>query len=154
MNAKSKALSLLNNRDKTEYEMRDSLRKAGFDGSDVDATIEYLKDMKYIDDESYAYRFIEMCMEKKRGPYRMRRDLKSRGVAPPVIEDAIYELVTDDWEWNTAEALVNDIKYKNSDLRTDKLLAKIVNKLSYEGFSDYIVNDVVYSLYDDENDMT
>lgn len=139
---KEKALSLLKNRDKTECEMRDALEKNQFSPDQIDDTVFYLKDMGYIDDEAYAYKYVEMSMDKRRGPLRIVRELEMKGIPRDVIDDAIEETMEDQWEWDIAEAIAEDIKHKNSSLSDEKILAKIVNKLSYEGFSEEIINEI------------
>lgn len=146
---KEKAISLLKNRDKTEYEIKEALKKNGFSEIEIEDTIEYLLRMKYINDEEYAARFIEISMGKKRGPLRITRELEAKGVHFSIIENALYDNMDSDWEWETAETIVASIKSKNSGLNDDKVLAKIVNKLNYEGFSEEIINDIVEDLYSD-----
>lgn len=139
---KAKAIALLKNKDKTEYEIKEALLKAQFDQAQIDETIEYLKELRYIDDIKYANNYIESSMEKNRGPNRMRRELESKGVSINDIEDCIYEMIDDEWEIQTAQKIVDDISYKYSNLKEEKLLAKIVNKLNYEGFSEDVINDI------------
>lgn len=147
--AKERALALLKNRDKTEYEIRAALKKAGFPDGDVDETIEYLKGLDYINDESYVTKFIEMSVEKKRGPLRIHRDLAAKGIDAGMIDDLIHEVLDDQWEWDIADCIVTDIKKSNPSLSREKLLTKIVNKLNYEGFSSEVINEIAEELYSD-----
>ena len=145
---KETALSLLKNRDKTESEVTETLIKKGFEPGAVGETVEYLKDMRYIDDFSYATRYIEMSMEKMRGPLRISRELKLKGIDDDLIDDVLAEVLDDQWEWDTADLIVEDIKSKNPSLGNDRLLVKIINKLTYEGFSDDVISDVTERLYE------
>lgn len=147
-----KAMSILAKRDKTEYEMKEALKKAGFDHNEIEDTLSYLKEKKYINDNNYAERFVEISLEKKRGPYRIRRELKQKGVDSFVIDDAIYNVMDEDWEINTAKLIADTINRKNVGLKQEKILAKIINKLRYEGFSDSVISEISNELYNDELD--
>ncbi len=144
---KEKAVSLLKNSPKTEREMRSALEKSGFSQEGIDETIEFLVDLGYMDDVKYAVDFVEMSMAKKRGPLRIKRELEAKGVESDIIEDSIRCTMDDQWEWDMADQIVTEIKSNNPSLKEDKILAKIVNKLTYEGFSDDVINEIVGKFY-------
>lgn len=56
--AKQKALSLLNYMDRTESQLRQKLQEKSFDEQAIDAAVEYVKSFGYINDVSYAERYI------------------------------------------------------------------------------------------------
>lgn len=56
--AKQKALSLLNYMDRTESQLRQKLQEKSFDEQVIDAAVEYVKSFDYINDVSYAERYI------------------------------------------------------------------------------------------------
>ena len=56
--AKEKALSLLNYMDRTESQLRQKLQEKSFNEQAIDAAIEYVKSFGYINDVSYAERYI------------------------------------------------------------------------------------------------
>jgi SOS response regulatory protein OraA/RecX len=56
--AKQKALSLLNYMDRTESQLRQKLQEKSFDEQAIDAAVEYVKSFDYINDVSYAERYI------------------------------------------------------------------------------------------------
>ena len=140
---KEKALSILKARDKTEYELIEALRIAGYSEEEITETLLYLKDMGYIDDLSYAGRYVQISMDKRRGPKRIERELIEKGVKSSVIYDVMSDEMDYEWETDTAESIAQEIKSKNPALREDKLIAKIVNKLSYEGFDEDIINEII-----------
>lgn len=144
---KERALKLLKKRDKTEHEIKETLSKDGYDEIQIEETIEYLKNLRYIDDYEYALRFIEISMDKNRGPLRITKELAVKGISSDVIEDALYERMSGQWEWDTARSIADGIKSKYPSLSEEKLLAKIVNKLSYEGFSEEVISDVAEDFY-------
>lgn len=148
---KEKAISLLKNRDKTEHEIREALAKSGFDEIQIEDTIEYLQDSKYIDDIRYTENYVDSSKEKRRGPNRMRRDLASKGIDSNIIEDILYSSVDYEWELNTANQIAENISTKHPNLGDDKLLAKVINKLNYEGFSNDVISEVADTLTDNSD---
>ena len=140
--AKEAALKFLKNKDRTEQEIVRFLKKNGWDQVGIEDTLEYLKALHYVDDYQYAVNFLEMSMDRNRGPLRIARELSAKGIVSHIIEDAMYEVMPQEWERNAALRISDDIQSKNPSLSNEKLLAKIVNKLSYEGFNEEVINDM------------
>lgn len=149
--SREKAIAILKNKDKTEFEMRSALEKNGYSAEEIDGTIEYLVELSYIDDVAYTVNFVEMSMEKRRGPIRITRELAAKGIEDGVIRDCISDIMCDQWEWETARAIAEDIRRKNPSVTGDKVLARIVNKLTYEGFSDDVVSEIAEDLYSNDS---
>ena len=91
--AKQKALSLLNYMDRTESQLRQKLQEKSFHEQAIDAAIEYVKSFGYINDVSYAERYIlnRRTAKSKREIYAA---LCQKGICREDIEramDSCYE---------------------------------------------------------------
>lgn len=117
LRAKKKAMSLLQHMDRTEWELRSKLEKAGFSADSVREAIEYVRGFHYIDDRRYALRFAEIYCES-RSIQRIRQDLQKKHVSDEWIDVALEEIGYDD-----SRALKKAM---------DKVLCGIDQKLSYE----------------------
>jgi len=147
--AKEKALALLKNRDKTVFEISEALKKNSFGEDNITETINYLKDLGYLDDFTYAANFTEMSMDKRRGPLRITRELEAKGISRDLIDATLKKEMDDQWERNNARLLAHEIKKKNTTLASDKQLAKIVNKLTYEGYSEDVIKEITEDFLSD-----
>lgn len=87
INAKKKAMSLLLDMDRTEKDLRDKLRRAGFSEENADQAVAYVKSYGYINDERYAQHFIEVNRGRK-SARRMKFDLANKGIPGDMIENA------------------------------------------------------------------
>lgn len=117
LRAKKKAMSLLQHMDRTEWELRSKIEKAGFSEEAVREAIEYVRSFHYIDDERYAIRFAEIYRES-RSISRIRQDLQKKHIPEETIALALEEIDYDD-----SAALKKAI---------DKLLKNQTNAPSYE----------------------
>ncbi len=86
-NAKMKAMTLLLDMDRTEKDLTDRLRRAGFSEDNIGQAVAYVKSYGYINDRRYAEHFIEVNRGRK-SERRMRFDLAGKGISGELIEEA------------------------------------------------------------------
>lgn len=90
------ALRALMRRAHSVYEMRQALERRAEDTSLVPRVMARLKEQKYLDDARYARQFARQQAEtRRRGRFRIARDLRARGVADRHIEAALNEVLAD-----------------------------------------------------------
>lgn len=85
------AYRYLGRRERTESELRSRLARS-FDAPTVDAALEVLRDLGYVDDARYARLFVEdkRALEQW-GSERIERVLRSRGIDRELIEAVLRE---------------------------------------------------------------
>ena len=77
--ARRKAMSLLEHKDRTEQELRDRLRQAGFSPEDLENAIEYVRSFGYINDDRYASAFILGRIDRK-SRNKILQELQQKGI--------------------------------------------------------------------------
>lgn len=117
LRAKKKAMSLLQHMDRTEWELRSKLEKAGFAEEPVQEAVEYVRSFHYIDDRRYALRFAEIYCES-RSIQRIRQDLQKKHISEEWIALALEKI-----EYDDSRALKKAM---------DKVLSGIDKELSYQ----------------------
>ncbi len=91
LRAKKKAMSLLNYKDRTEWELMDKLAKAGFSEEAINGALEYARSFHYIDDERYAMHFVDIH-HKSKSIKRLEQDLANKHVPEKYISLAIESI--------------------------------------------------------------
>lgn len=87
------ALKALMRRAHSVFEMRQALERRAAQPSLVRPVLERLKQAGYLDDARYARQFARYQAEnRRRGRFRIARDLRARGVADRHIEAALAEV--------------------------------------------------------------
>jgi regulatory protein len=87
--AHEKALRFLANRPRSEWEVRQNLIKAGFDGDPIDRVVARLTAVALIDDAAFAQYWLDNRAQfSPRGQVALRQELRRKGVARAVIDDA------------------------------------------------------------------
>lgn len=128
---KDKALTLLEYRSHSEAELRQKLRQKGAEESDIDRVMEFLKEYKFINDEDYARRLAsDLVKLKKFGLYRVRRELKSKG-----IDEDTIALVLEDIDVDEQEALMPLVEKKLGGDFEKKNVDKTIRYFLYRGYS-------------------
>ena len=85
--AYDKALKLIARRDHFRAELAEKLRRKGFEDSDIDGALERLDQLRLIDDEDLASRFVEFrSVDRGWGPRRLTAELRRRGVDRDLAE--------------------------------------------------------------------
>ena len=131
LQAKKKAMNLLLHNDRTEKELRDRLKRAGFSEMAEEEAIAYVRSFHYIDDARYAKRFVELYQNRK-SKKQLMLDLSRRGVSDTDIQDAFSE----EWQGDL-QALQAALKKKTQDISklTYEEKQKVAAYLYRKGFS-------------------
>lgn len=130
LRGRKKAMSLLNHSDRTKWELRDRMERAGFSEEVIEDAIAYVESFHYIDDLRYAKRFAEIYRET-RSVARIRQDLAKRHVPEEYIEIALEEIGYDD-----SAALARELgkQRRSGEDCTYEERQKIAAKLYRKGF--------------------
>jgi regulatory protein len=87
------AIGALARRAHSVSEMRKYLERRAEEGTPVGGVLARLKDRGYLDDARYARQFArDRSANRRQGPYRIARELRTRGVPDRHIDAALEEL--------------------------------------------------------------
>ncbi|MDD7402380.1 MAG: RecX family transcriptional regulator [Butyribacter sp.] len=131
---RKKAMALLNHNDRTEWELRDRMKRSGYEEDVIEDAIAYVESFHYIDDKRYAMRFAEIYCES-RSIQRIRQDLQKRHVSEEYITLALENI-----NWDDSAALQKEIhKLVKKEMTADDSISyeekqKIAAKLYRKGF--------------------
>lgn len=135
---KQYALRLLAGRALSTEELRAKLTARALEPSGIDAIVEYLRELKFLDDARFAQHYTRLRLEGDgHGRARVLRDLRQRKVAVPLAEKTVSEAFSGVDEVAMIEKYLAR-KFKNTDLgtylREEKHLASAYRKLRLAGF--------------------
>jgi regulatory protein len=118
------------------YEMRTYLERRAEDKDVVKSVLDRLKHLDYLDDGRYARQFVRLHTElRKRGAFRIARDLRARGVPDRHIEAALAERSSESNESTLVrERLQRRIKTLRAPL-DERRVASLYRSLLRAGFS-------------------
>jgi regulatory protein len=142
--AKEKAYRLLAVRPRSEKELRDRLKQAGFDESDIDPVMQDLIRLKLINDAEFAVMFAKNRMiTKPCGQFLLNQELRFKGITDKDINLAIREAYADTSEPEVARQVAIKNKKKQTRLDESKAQKRVADFLMRRGFSWDIVKDVM-----------
>lgn len=91
--AKEAALRYVGYKARTAYQVQKYLERKGFPPEAVAAALAFLKQYRYIDDARYVRHFVEQYLKQKpSGIYRVRYELRQKGIAAELIDRIIEEV--------------------------------------------------------------
>ena len=130
--ARKRALYLLTDMDRTEKELHDRLKKAGYSENTIARTMEYVRSFGYIDDKKYAEKFIDFAKGKK-SRVRIAYDLAQKGVPRDIIDEAFES--AGDWDEKELIHALAEKKLRNMDVTDPAAYRKVMSYLARKGFS-------------------
>ncbi len=142
------ALSYLERRARTAYEMKAHLLAKGFPEEEADGTLGYLQGLGYLDDAGYCREYIRYGKSKGWGPDRRRSALAEKGIDAALVWDVLEEAFDRQTE---KEAALREAE-KLLRLKSDTSVAKIGRKLLSLGYQSEVVEEVVGRLKAGEAD--
>lgn len=130
--AMTRALNVLGYRARAEGELRERLERSGYADGTVEAVVERLRELGYLDDEEFAR---NAAREKARryGPRRILVDLKRSGVDEEVAREAVEEEFSGDDETDAASRAAE--RRYNTGERSDALARRVYGFLARRGYS-------------------
>lgn len=100
---------------KTEYEVKQKLKRLKVSSSVIEQEMEYLKELGYIDDLDYVQSYLRQCEKLKQySIYEITNKLLQKGIKASIIEQEIDSLKESDYELRVIEKL-NKGKLKSYD---------------------------------------
>lgn len=124
------AIRILSLKDRTESEIREKLKKKGFNDRQIAETVEYLKKKGYIDDTKFIQRAEKIAEDRLLGEMGLKNYLLRKGIP----EDKIEALPQID-EFSIALKLLERKKHLLKDLSPERRKTKIAGFLLRRGFS-------------------
>ena len=135
-----KSLDLLARREHSIWELRQKLRQRFSGFREVEPVLLQLEEQKFLCDERFSLNFVRSRMANRSwGAYRLRAELKQRGVAGQWIDQALASEVDESVLREKAEALVRKFGFPTDPAAKRKLAQKLYQR----GFSQELINQVL-----------
>ena len=140
---KEKALRLLEFRSHSEYELSQKLKRCGASEENILSTLDFCRNYGFVNDRTYAERkAADLVNLKKYGIYRVRNELKSKGISDIIIEDVISQIDIE----KQADELVCLVEKKLKDDFSDKNIDKCIRYFIYRGYNIYDIKNAVQTV--------
>lgn len=125
------AMNLLVKKDYTSKELTDKLTKAGYTENSAGAALAYVSSYHYVDDLSYARRYLETYSDRK-SIKKMQMELRQKGIGDELFTQARNEAQMED-ESDTLRYYAQK-KARSLDLSQNKDRQKLLRFLVGRGF--------------------
>jgi len=129
--AMSRALNLLGYRARSEGEIRNRLRRREFGDDTIEAVVERLRELGYVDDEEFA-RTVARQRARRYGPRRISADLRKGGVDQEIADRAVEEEFAERSELTDA---LSAAKRRYNERGSDAQSRRVYGFLTRRGYS-------------------
>jgi regulatory protein len=140
--ARTKVLDYLSYRPRSEWEIREYLRKREFSSAVVDTVVSALSDVKLIDDVAFVRYWLENRAQfRPKGTRVLAQELRQKGVSSQLIDEAL-----EDYDEETAAKVVFEEQARRlSQLSSDIFRRRISERMTRRGFSYDLIRDLIDS---------
>jgi len=140
------AVNYLSYQLRTEKEIKEYLYKKEYHRDAVDLTLQRLRDLNYLDDESYAQSFINTQLRMSaNGPKIIEQKMVQKGVPNNIIQDKLAEIDQDILLENAIDFAKKQVR-KQKRASFQQMLTKLRQSLYQKGFNKEIIEETIESL--------
>ncbi len=148
--AREAALHYIAYKPRTTQQVQKRLRDKGFAPDTIEEVIRYLQAYHYLDDAAYAEAFIQSYIQRKpSGWYRVRSELRRRGIADELIEALLSSFADEEQQMHlarqAAERKLRTLRAKP----VEKRRSLLIQFLQRRGFSWEIIRAIVEEFGDE-----
>ena len=150
--AKERALNLLSYRSRSRTELARRLGRAGYDEDIVEETLSRLENAGLVDDAQFSQGWVNSRVSVKGlGKARVRWELRQKGVASEVVEEALSSVEPEEERELAADAARRRWEKDNDpDLRAKR--RRVASFLQRQGFDWQTVSEVLENLSREANE--
>lgn len=131
------AMDLLARREHTRSEMQLKLRQRGADEAQIEVELDRLQDDGLLSNERFCEAYVYSRTQRGYGPQRLREELRQRGVAEALIDNALGDSA---WDWQQLAEQTFRKRFPEGVARDPKERAKQLRFMQYRGFSGFQVD--------------
>ena len=142
--AKQRAFRLLAMRPRSEKELRAKLKEKGFDESVVAEVAARLRELNYLDDESFARQWARnLAVNKLFGNRRIEAGLMEKGIPQPLIRQVLTEVRKELAEREAIILLIRKKVDNGAGKMDDREKRRLAQSLMGKGFPPGLVFDIL-----------
>ncbi|MCX6153612.1 MAG: RecX family transcriptional regulator [Candidatus Kapabacteria bacterium] len=151
ISAKQTAYGFCSYKPRSEHQLRQKLNVKDFSDEAKEIAIDYMKQIKYIDDMKFALDYAKALQLRKNMPLnKIKSELYQKGISKFDIEDTLHQFADEDNELNSALRAIHK-KLKNKKFETDtELKYFIIQLLIKSGFSSDIARSATEKYLNNE----
>lgn len=140
MDIKTVAAKYLASRIRSTGELREHLKKKGYQEDEIQQVVHDFTELHYLNDENYCEQYIRYAQNKGRGATRIWQELAKKGIDRDIIQFAIEDYVDQEEEFQRAlEQAEKTLAGKPLD---EKMKGRIGRRLTSLGYS----MDIIYKV--------
>jgi len=145
--AKQRAFRLLAMRPRSEKELRAKLKEKGFDESVIGEVAARLRELNYLDDESFARQWARnLAVNKLLGNRRIEASLMEKGIPQPLIRQVLSEVRKELAEREAVILLIRKKVDNGAGKMDDRERRRLAQSLMGKGFPPGLVFDILNRL--------
>lgn len=144
--ARERAVFYLARFARTSKQVADYLKRKEFAPDQIQDALSYLKEHRYLNDDSFAESFIRDKMSHKDGPYKIKQMLFQKGIAPDISDRLISELYPVEIQQENAALLMHQKLRSNKSALGLAEREKLFRFVASRGFNRYVIIQAFKSL--------
>jgi len=151
--ARDEALRWLAYRPRSESELRDRLRRRGYEEEVITEVLAYLRGIELVDDEQFAALWVrDRIARKQLGARRLSWELRQKGVETEVIQRTVAMLLDEERELALAREVATRAWPRYAPLAPAVARRRLRGLLERRGYAPAIVSQVLREFFQEEKE--
>ena len=144
---KQAMLRLLSVRMRSRWELRTRVARKRFPSDVIETALDDLERVGLVDDVKFARLFLESRLRRRPRSYRLlRQELRSKGISPEVIDEAVEEAARETPEADLARKVLAPRMARLKSMEPGQARARAARFLAGKGFAHSLVEEVLQDI--------
>ncbi len=135
----NKVLNYISYQMRSEFEIKQYLSEKNVEADDIEKILDKIKSFGYVNDYELAKSAFDSSVKRKKGPKFLERKLIEKHISKDIIKEILGK-----YNFNLELELAKDVANKVAEKKISEPVKKqkqlVFNKLSYDGFSNEVIN--------------
>ena len=138
---------------RSEYEIRENIKKNEIDKFTEEKLIKKLKDSKLIDDKTYTYAYIHDRIKfSNDGPYKIKKELLKNKIEENLIEDELNKLDRKEIYEKLKKQILKKINANNK-YSNNMIKQKLINYFINQGYEKSMISEIIQDNQKEDNNI-
>ena len=138
---------------RSEFEIREYIKKNEIDKSTEENIINKLKETKLIDDKTYVYAYIHDRIKfSNDGPYKIKKELLKQKIEENIIEDELNKLDKEEIYEKLKKQILKKLN-SNNKYSNNMIKQKLLNNFINQGYEKEMINQIIEDNQKEDNNI-
>lgn len=138
---------------RSEYEIREYIKKNDIDKTTEEKIIKKLKETKLIDEKTYVYAYVHDRIKfSNDGPYKIKKELQKQKMDETIIEEELNKLDREEIKEKLTKQILKKLN-TNKKYSNNMIKQKLINYFINQGYEKSMISEIIEDNQKEDNNI-